>query len=165
MAVLDTISGALDKFARALAAVILTCVFLLVCAGVLFRFINFRFALYEELSRWGLIGMTFIGASAALKQKQHVGVNMLMEHLPLRVSKPLLCIAYLVIMFLLGVTCIYSFKAALAAQRTLGDIVPVSMLFVRLTLPLGMAMMLVHLLAGLAKVWAAKEIKSVLIGI
>ena len=163
--ILDAVSGALEKVGRALATIILAVVFLLVFFGVIFRFINFRFAMYEELSRWCLVGMTFIGASVALKQKQHVGVNMLVEHLPLAVSKICICIAYLVIMALMCIAAIYSFKAALAAQGTTGDIVPFSMMYVRLTLPLGMFMMFIHLLCGFAKVFSAKEIKPVLIGI
>lgn len=163
--ILDTISWGLEKIGKALATIILAIVFLLVFFGVIFRFINFRFAMYEELSRWCLVGMTFIGASVALKHKQHVGVNMLMEHLPLGVSKVCIIIAYLVIMFLMVIATIYSFKAALAAKGTTGDIVPFSMMYVRLTLPLGMSMMFVHLLTGLVKVFSAKEIKPVLIGI
>lgn len=43
----------------------------------------------------------------------------------------------------------YSLKAAIGAEGMAGDIIPISMMYVKLTLPLGMSMMIVHLLHGL----------------
>jgi TRAP-type C4-dicarboxylate transport system permease small subunit len=58
----------------------------------------------------------------------------------------------------------YSFKAALGAQGMIGDIVPFSMMYVKLSLPLGMGMMCVHLIHGLLSIPTGKTIGSVLIG-
>jgi TRAP-type C4-dicarboxylate transport system permease small subunit len=162
--ILEKLSSALEKFAIALAAAILIAVFMLVFSGVIFRIIGSNFSLSEELSRWGLISICFIGASAALKQKQHVAVNMLMQALPLRVSKVFVTIAYLVVFVLLGFSTYYSLKAALGAQGMVGDIIPISMMYVKLTLPLGMAMMIVHLLHGFFGIPSGKDIDSILIG-
>jgi TRAP-type C4-dicarboxylate transport system permease small subunit len=162
--ILDTTSNALEKAALLLATAILLAVFLLVLFGVVFRFVNIRFAMYEELSRWGLVGMTFIGASVALKQKQHVGINMLVQALPISAAKTCIVTAYLVIMFSLVVAMLFSFRAAFGAAGITGDIVPLPMMYIKLTLPIGMIMMLAHLLAGFAKVFKAEDINSVLIG-
>ncbi|MDR1934214.1 MAG: TRAP transporter small permease subunit [Candidatus Accumulibacter sp.] len=164
MKILDGISDALERIGLFVATAILLAVFLLVLFGVVFRYTNIRFAMYEELARWGLVGMTFIGASVALKQKLHVGINMLVQALPAVVAKACMVVAYLVIMTTLTVATIYSFRAALGAANMTGDIVPLSMMYIKLTLPLGMIMMLVHLLAGFLKVFKAKDIHSVLIG-
>jgi TRAP-type C4-dicarboxylate transport system permease small subunit len=162
--ILDAASDTLERIGLIVATAILLAVFVLVLFGVVFRFINFRFAMYEELARWGLIGMTFIGASVALKQKQHVGINMLVQALPLGVAKMCIVIAYLVILSTLTVAMFYSFRAAFGAAGMTGDIVPLPMMYIKLTLPIGMIMMLVHLLAGFVKVFKAKDINSVLIG-
>jgi len=162
--ILEKLSSALEKFAIALAAAILIAVFMLVFSGVIFRIIGSNFSLSEELSRWGLVSICFIGASAALKQKQHVAVNMLMQALPLRVGKICVTVGYLLVFVLLGFSTYYSFNAALSAGGMMGDIIPVSMMWVKLSLPLGMAMMIVHLLHGFFGIPSGKDIDSVLIG-
>jgi TRAP-type C4-dicarboxylate transport system permease small subunit len=161
---LDAVSRALEKIGLVLATAILLTVFILVLFGIAFRFLNVRFAMYEELARWGLVGMTFIGASVALRQKQHVGINMLVQALPAAIAKTCLVAAYAVIMVTLAVAMYFSFRAAFGAAGITGDIVPMSMMYIKLTLPIGMIMMLVHLLAGFARIFQAEDINSVLIG-
>jgi TRAP-type C4-dicarboxylate transport system permease small subunit len=161
---LDAMSDALERIGLVMATAILSAVFILVLFGVVFRFTNTRFAMYEELARWGLVGMTFIGASVALRKKQHVGINMLVQALPLAAAKTCIISAYVVIMSTLAVAMYFSFRAAFGAAGITGDIVPLPMMYIKLTLPIGMIMMLVHLLAGFSKVFKAKDIDSVLIG-
>jgi len=161
---LGKLSDALERLAIYLAAGILIAVFCLVFGGVIFRLLGSNFSLSEELSRWGLISICFIGASAALKQKQHVAVNMLMQVLPLRIGKVFVTISYLVTLVLLAFSTYYSLKAALGAYGMAGDIIPISMMYVKLTLPLGMAMMIVHLLHGFFGILKGKDIDSILIG-
>ena len=164
MNLLAKLSDAFEKFAIVLAAGILILVFCLVFSGVIFRVLGSNFSLSEELSRWGLISICFIGASAALKQKQHVAVNMLMQALPLRVGKVCVTIAYLVTLVLLAFSTYYSLKAAIGAEGMAGDIIPISMMYVKLTLPLGMSMMIVHLLHGFFGIARGRDIDSILIG-
>ncbi len=164
MQMLGKLSNALDRFAVVLSSLILGGVFCLVMSGVVFRITGHNFALSEELSRWGLVSICFIGASAALKRKQHVGVNMVLQVMPLPLGKVCVMAAYLVVLATLGFATRYSLKAALGAQGMIGDIVPISMMYVKLTLPLGMAMMCVHLLYGLFSIPSGKTIGSVLIG-
>ena len=164
MKILGKLSDGLEKLAIVLAAGLLIAVFCLVFGGVILRMIGSNFSLSEELSRWGLISICFIGASAALKQKQHVAVNMLMQALPLRIAKIGVTISYLAVIILLVFSTYYSLTAALAAEGMVGDIIPVSMMYVKFTLPLGMFMMLVHLLHGFFGIPKGKDIHSILIG-
>jgi len=161
---LAKLSDACEKMAIVLAAGILILVFCLVFSGVIFRVLGSNFSLSEELSRWGLISICFIGASAALKQKQHVAVNMLMQVLPLRVGKVCVTVAYLLTLVLLAFSTYYSLKAAIGAEGMAGDIIPISMMYVKLTLPLGMSMMIVHLLHGFFGIARGRDIDSILIG-
>jgi TRAP-type transport system small permease protein len=162
--ILGKLSNALEKFAIYLTAGLLISVFCLVFGGVILRMIGHNFSLSEELSRWGLISICFIGASAALKQKQHVAVNMLVQALPLRVGKVFVAISYVIVLILLVFSTFYSLKAAIGAAGMFGDIIPISMMYVKLTLPLGMAMMIVHLLHGFFGIPKGKDLNSILIG-
>ena len=164
MNILEKLSGAFEKLAIVLSAGLLIGVFIVVFGGVVLRFLGINFSLSEELSRWGLVSICFIGASAALKQKQHVAVNMLMQALPLRIGKVFVTVGYFFVFILLAFSSYYSLKAALSADGMMGDIIPVSMMYVKLMLPLGMVMMIVHLVHGFFGIPSGKDIDSVLIG-
>lgn len=164
MGFLEKLSAVLEKVAIVLATALLMLVFSFVFGGIIFRYIGKNFSYSEELSRWGLISLCFIGASAALKKKQHVGMNMLMQALPLKIAKVCVTVGYFVVFILLAFGFFFSLKAALAAQGMVGDIVPVSMMYVKFSIPLGMFMMFVHLLNGFFGIWKSKDVNSVLIG-
>ena len=164
MKILSKLSRACEKFAIAASGILLAIVFALVFGAVIFRAVGSNFALSEELSRWGLVSICFIGASAALKQKMHVAVNMLVDMLPLPLGKILVAIAHVLVLVLLVYSTGYSWRAAMRAGAMTGDIIPLSMMWVKLTLPLGMAMMIVHLVHGLASIYSSPDIDSIRIG-
>lgn len=164
MKFLGLLSDACEKFAIVAAAMILLVVFFLVFGGVALRMIGFNFSMTEELSRWCLVSISFLGASAALKQKMHVAVNMLVDLLPLRLGKIVVAVSYVLVLILLVYSTAYSWKAAMGAAGMTGDIVPLSMMYVKLTLPLGMAMMIVHLVHGFFSIPSSKNIDSIRIG-
>lgn len=164
MKYLEKLSDILAKLAVVLAASLCGAILCLVLYGVFLRITGNAFSMSEEISRWGMIAMTFIGASAALKKKQHIGVNMLVQKVPLAVGKPMIFIAYIVAFALLGISFWYSLEAAIATSDMMGDIIPIPMMYVKLSLPLGMFMMVVHLLSGFLRLFKAKDINEVLIG-
>ncbi len=164
MKYLEKLSDFLAKLAIVIAGTLCAAILCLVLYGVFLRITGNAFSMSEELSRWGMIAMTFIGASAALKNKQHIGVNMLVQKLPLAISKVMVFVAYLVTFALLGISFWFSLEAAIATSDMMGDIIPIPMMYVKLSLPLGMLMMMVHLLVGFLQLFKAKDINKVLIG-
>jgi TRAP-type transport system small permease protein len=164
MKLLGLLSDVCEKIAVYVAAALLVIVFCLVFGGVVLRMTGHNFSMSEELSRWGLVSICFIGASAALKQKMHVAVNMLVDLLPLPLGKIVVTIAYVLVLTLLVYSTGYSWKAAMAADGMTGDIVPMSMMWVKLMLPVGMAMMIVHLVHGFLSIYSSPDIDSIRIG-
>ena len=161
---LEKLSSFLAKLAVVIATALCAAILCLVLYGVFLRITGNAFSMSEELSRWGMIAMTFIGASAALKYKQHIGINFLVQKLPLSISKVIIFIAYIVAFLLLGFSTWYSLEAAIATSDMMGDIIPIPMMYVKLSLPLGMFMMMIHLLVGFLRIFKAKDINEVLIG-
>ncbi len=155
---LDRISSILGKIATYLATMILIVVFGVIILGVIARFTSLRFSWTEELARWGLVSLTYIGASAALRNKQHSGVNFLINALPKKLGKIVACIAYLVLLFSVAYFFANSWDAAMKATRIRGDILPYSMKYVKTLLPISFAMMFVHLLAGLSALLVSEDI-------
>ena len=164
MKCLESVSRAAEKIGVVLSFLILLIVFSIVTLSVFLRIAGATFSWSEELSRWCLVSLTFIGGSVALKRKLHVGMNLIVKSLPLKISKLFLIIAHLVVFIFLLFSIYYSFAAANSAKNMLGDIIQVPMLYVKLSLPLGMIMMLIHLLNNFFKIFQAKDTESILIG-
>jgi TRAP-type C4-dicarboxylate transport system permease small subunit len=164
MKLLGLLSDWCEKIAVVVSAFLLVAVFFLVFGGVCLRMSGYNFSMSEELSRWGLVSICFVGASAALKQKMHVAVNMLVDMLPLNIGKIVVAITYVLVIILLVYSTGYSWKAAMRTSLMTGDIIPLSMMWVKLMLPFGMAMMLVHLVHGLLSIPSSKDLESIHIG-
>jgi TRAP-type transport system small permease protein len=77
---------AIDLYCQVLRAVIAACLavmVVLVFGNVALRYIfNSGITMSEELSRWLLVWLTFLGAIVALRQHAHLGVDTLVRMLP-----------------------------------------------------------------------------------
>ena len=77
---------AIDLYCQVLKAVIAICLavmVVLVFGNVALRYIfNSGITMSEELSRWLLVWLTFLGAIVALRQHAHLGVDTLVRTLP-----------------------------------------------------------------------------------
>jgi TRAP-type C4-dicarboxylate transport system permease small subunit len=76
----------LDRLCRLLELLIALCLAVMVVmvfGNVVLRYVfNSGIAVSEELSRWLFVWMTFIGAIVALKERGHLGTDMLVARLP-----------------------------------------------------------------------------------
>ena len=153
MDIVDKICKTAAKIATVLSGFLLLSVFVVLFIEISGRFMGKSPAWTEELSRWGLVAMCFSGASAALYNKSHVGVNIIVTRLPFLVARICTAIAYLC-----GITlCIffgyYCFLAAIKTVNLKGDIIPAAMIYVKMFLPFGFFMMLIQFIGGLIKVF------------
>jgi len=141
------LSNIAEKIGIGLTLIYSLGVTLVVLYGVFGRYIGFSPAWTEELSRWFLIGIAYIGASVALKQGGHVGVTIFMHKIPSAVLKRIfLVIANLLVVAFLIFAFIYSWEAAMAARRFSGEILPFRMVYSKMNIPIGCAFMLIHLI-------------------
>ncbi|MBN2860222.1 MAG: TRAP transporter small permease subunit [Sphaerochaetaceae bacterium] len=155
----------MGKFATLLAGLILIGVFGIILLGVSARFTGMRFAWTEELARWGLVSLTYVGASAALRNKQHAGVNIVLNLLPKKLGKIVAALAYLILAFVVVFLCMNSFEAAIKATRIRGDILPLSMMYVKLLIPASFFMMFFHLICGLLELMSSDQIDGRTVGL
>ena len=72
----------------------------LVFGNVFLRYgFNSGITLSEELSRWLFVWMTFMGAVVALRQRGHLGTDMLVARLSVRGKRAVLGLAYVLMLF------------------------------------------------------------------
>jgi len=118
-----------------------------VCISVLYRYVlNAPLPWPEELARFALVWLTCFGAAAATKHKAHMAVDFAVSFFPSRTQRHValwvggIQIVFLIVYVVLGVQ--YVERMAVAISPGLS----VNMAFVYLSLPLGGALMVVHLL-------------------
>ena len=107
----------LDSFSSILSVVMATCLavmVVLVFGNVVMRYaFNSGITMYEKLSRWLFVWMTFLGAIVALKERGHLGTDMLVSRLGPIGKKFCLALSYVLMIYI----CWLLFKGAY--QQTL----------------------------------------------
>jgi len=93
----------IDLYCRALGAVMVLCLTLMVVmvfTNVVLRYaFNSGINVSEELTRWLFVWMTFMGAVVALRQRGHLGTDMLVARLSVRGKRAVLGLAYVLMLF------------------------------------------------------------------
>ena len=131
---------------RALIIVVLAAMALVVFANVALRFLTDHSILWaEEVSRYAMIWLTFLGAGLVLRHGGHIGIDALQTRFPRRA----VAIRATIFVLLLG---FFAFMAWIATRYALlawGQTTPVLQIpvgFVYLALPIGFALLIAHLL-------------------
>ena len=97
---LDTAYSVLQKTIRFLLCVLLTCMVVIVFANVISRYyLNAALAWSEEVTRFMLIWMVFLGAVLAYVNDEHLGLDILVKSLPRRLRLSVAVLVDVLIMF------------------------------------------------------------------
>ena len=118
---------------------------LLAIVGVFFRMFGNSLSWNEELMRWILIGIGYIGAAYALKERSHIGIEYFTMKMKPTPRKFAIILGYLTIILFLVIALIYGFKSALMATRQKGSILRLPMIWVKMNIPVGSLFMLIHM--------------------
>jgi TRAP-type C4-dicarboxylate transport system permease small subunit len=151
-------SDVTNRVALLMVTVYISIVTFLALIGIAYRLMGNSISWSEELSRWLLIGIAFVGASVVLKRGAHVGVVFFLKLLKSRVLvKYVTVFANLLVLMTLGYFFWFGLLAALGSFRQMGGIIQIPMAYVKLNLPLGCLFMIVHMLYYTAGAAAAKN--------
>ena len=146
LSVLQKASNASCAFAKWLSIVYALVSTVIVLASVFLRMAGNAPSWTEELARWLLVSIAFVGGSVALINGQHIGVTALVKKVKQKwLFRSILQISNLLVITFLCYAFIYSLDAAFKSADQVGDIIPISVIWVKLHLPLGIFFMLVHL--------------------
>jgi TRAP-type C4-dicarboxylate transport system permease small subunit len=152
---------ALERFADRVAywtgigVMVLVAAFtLLVCVSVFLRYgLSQGLDWSEEAGRYLMIWMGFLGASLALRNGAHVGVTMLRDALPTPIRR---------VVLLVGTVVVFGFFAMVTYQGILllgmvsskeSLVLPISMLWPYLAIPVGTLLMLIQLVPVAMREW------------
>jgi len=117
---IDLYCGAL----KVILALCLAAMVVLVFSNVVLRYVfNSGIATSEELSRWLLVWLTFLGAIVALRQHAHLGVDTLVRALPPRGRFVCFVLSYALMLYADWLLTLRSYKQAVL---TFADTAPAS---------------------------------------
>lgn len=130
---------------RALVIVLLAAMAVMVFANVALRFLTDHSILWtEEASRYAMVWLTFIGAGPVLRYGAHIGIDTLERSLPrhawiIRTTILALLAIFFTVMIVVGIR----YSILTWAQTTPVLEIPIGAVY--LAMPIGFALMLMHL--------------------
>ena len=112
----------IDRYCRLLSTltiIALALMVVMVFGNVVARYgFNSGITESEELSRWLFIWLIFLGATVAVRERAHMGTDMLINHLPAPLQKLALVIGYALMLFVTWLM----FSGSLAQTRINWDV-------------------------------------------
>ncbi|WP_134702803.1 TRAP transporter small permease [Ammoniphilus sp. YIM 78166] len=136
----------LDKIEDAFVVITIFAATLLVFINVVLRLFGMGTTWSEELIRYLIIWLTFIGASICVRKGEHVGIELLPELLPDRIKKFLALIVNTIVILFLLFLLKYSVELVQFNQKN-GQIAPalgIPMYIIYLSVPIGTLLMMIR---------------------
>lgn len=161
---LKILSDRVDRLATWISMLYAFLVTVIVLGSVFLRMAGRAPSWSEEFARWLLIGIAFVSSSIALKRGGHIGITALVKSIPYTpLVKGIIQLSNILVLLFLGYVFWFGLDAAIQALEQTGDIIPVSAIYVKLHIPLGALMMIVHVLYYSAGVMTSDDPKRFLL--
>lgn len=123
------------------SAMVFVCLLQVFCRYIL----NSSLSWPEELTIYLMAWMTFIGSAVAVKSSEHIAVDIVLIFLPPRIKNFCLIAIKIITLFIV----LYLFKASFGltaeSMSMISDALGISMVWPRICMPLGAALMVLHL--------------------
>lgn len=143
---MKTFDNALLKLNRWVVIIILAAMAMMVFANVALRFLTDESILWvEEVSRYLMIWLTFLGAGLVMRYGGHIGIDTLQDSFP----RHAVLVRWIVVLLLLGFFGFMVWIGSRYAMLTWGQTTPVLQIpvgIVYLAMPVGFGLLIVHLL-------------------
>jgi C4-dicarboxylate transporter DctQ subunit len=163
MEIFSKLDVALSKAEEFLLGVLLTTASLVLFANVVARYVfNWGFPWAEELVRYEIIWMVFLGGSIAARQGLHIGVDLLVRFAPVPLRKPIdILINLISLTFCLLI--LYYGASLISQTKMFGQVSPalqVPMWMVQLAIPLGAGLMALRFAQQIWRLLVGEQMKS-----
>ena len=143
---MEAFDRVLLRLNRWLVIIILAAMAMMVFANVALRFLTDTSILWvEEVSRYLMIWLTFLGAGLVLRYGGHIGIDTLQESFPRHAES----VRWVIFVFLMAFFGFMVWIGTRYAMLTWGQTTPVMQIpvgIVYLAMPVGFALLIVHLL-------------------
>lgn len=132
---LEKISKVMTSIIETFCGIVVVGQAVIIAAQVVTRLLDISLPWSEELARFFLIWLTFLGCSLAVKQDSHLSVDFFVKMTPQKVRLGIgLFVKFLMIVFF-GILLVYGVKLSIAAMATLSTSLQWPMGFIYMVLP------------------------------
>ena len=154
---MNTIVKGIDQLNRIVIwAVVLM---LSVMCVTVFMQVIFRYVLHaslswsEELARYLMVWLTFLGAALGVRYKSLIGMEVLVKALPKLMKRGVLEVVTLFQLVFLAVVLVYSIKMTMIAHAQVSAAMLIPMSWAYVGLPVGLSMMILNTIAVAFERW------------
>ena len=147
--VLSAIQRAIDGMVRWLVIVLMLVMTVAVSAQILFRYVfNVPLGRSEEMARFAFVWVSFFGASALMRAREHINVTVFLDRFPPRLQAPAVFIANVG-----AVICVYFFLVGGIALTTneWAQLAPAT------EIPMGWVYLVIPVSSGLMGIWVVAQ--------
>lgn len=143
---MEKLSAILDKITLTTASILLVFIAIIVNWGVFCRYVLFApLPWSEQIPKYAMIWMAFLGASVGLSRNRHIGFDILVVRLPASVRKIIIIATRMLILFFLVMITIYGVSFAFAVGfSSNAPMLPIPMFYLFLAVPIGGVFMTVQ---------------------
>jgi TRAP-type transport system small permease protein len=160
---LDVISRVMDKTLSYTLAVLLVAMSAVVFGNVMSRyFLNTTWGWYEEVSRFMLIWIVFLGAVVALIRSDHLGIDLLSLVFPPRICRMIAVLTDLLVLAALAIMCKGAWDMAIdsLASGWVASSIPIPYGWVYMIGPVSAALMFIQTLIKITgDIQSLKEVR------
>lgn len=148
---LGKLSEGLDKMMVGLVFVLVAAMVIVTTAQVVFRVVFNALTWSEELSRYLLVWGTFFGATLAYKRGNHIAVTFIIDFFPAKLRIWFNVLSYVLSIVFFGIVCYQGYQMIQMQVFQISPALSLPMHMVYWSIPLSLAIMTVHALAGIAE--------------
>lgn len=143
VSVMSRVNGILLELCRWASIALVVAIAAVVAAGVFWRYVlNDSLSWYEEMAKFMMVWLVFVGAPVALRVGGHISIEMLPEALPSRLKAALWLAVTVIVAWFCYMLTEYGFRFAWNGRtQTAIAIGDVSMLWIFASIPIGAALM------------------------
>lgn len=148
---MKTLSGYINKIEQYFVGILILIITAVLFANVVLRYFNMSFDWADEFSRYGIVWVTFIGASICVYKGAHIGVDAILMLLPDTGKK---IVAVVTTLIALAFAILFTYQASkltLQVMETgqISSTLKVSMVYIYGAMPIGGALLTIRYLQQL----------------
>ena len=146
LAYMEKLSAVSDKIILITASILLVIIAVIVNWGVFCRYVLFApLPWSEQIPKYAMIWMGFLGASVGLSRDRHIGFDILIVRLPPMVRKLIIIAGRSLVLFFLSMMTIYGVSFAFAVGfSSNAPMLPIPMFYLFLAVPVGGVFMILQ---------------------
>ena len=150
----DLLEGAIKILMAGLIAGMVVLIAMQVC----FRYVlNQPLAWTEEVARHLMVWSALLGAAVAYRRKGHLGMDILVMHLPRHWQRAVEVILQVLSIGFFGILVIHGIPLVERTMRQFSSAIRIPMGYIYASIPVGSALILLFAMEGIVRVWSDQE--------